>query len=57
MKGLGAESREIRDEVRESLLKVLSLVSNCFATIERMCKATESHQWLIYDVQTGIATE
>jgi len=25
--------------------------------IERMRKATESHQWLIYAVQTGIATQ
>jgi len=27
-----------------------------YAALERMRKATESHQWLIYAVQTGIAT-
>ena len=34
----------------------MELINLTVIIIERMRKATESHQWLIYAVQTGIAT-
>ena len=40
---------------REQFLATRSFKQRDYS-IESLCKATGSHQWLIYAVQTGIAT-
>ena len=48
--------------IQEGCSSLLGAKVHCFAaplkyTLERMRKTTESHQWLIYAVQTSIATQ